>query len=102
MKNFSFPMQDNTHQTESPSPHRFLSLTNKSDPVGRPERDEQLAQVEIAVLGVIFLTASVGNFILILVLWRRRKKLSRICGLFGSPVALLKVQHSPLSCSLVI
>lgn len=70
-------MQDNTHQTESPS-HRFLSLTNQSDPVGRPERDEQLAQVEIAVLGVIFLTASVGNFILILVLWRRRKKLSRM------------------------
>ncbi|NXG30433.1 AVT protein, partial [Dromaius novaehollandiae] len=78
MKNFSFPMQDNAHQTESPPPHRFLSLTNKSDPVGRPERDEQLAQAEIAVLGVIFLTASVGNFILILVLWRRRKKLSRM------------------------
>lgn len=78
MKNFSFPMQDNTHQTESPPPHRFLSLTNQSDPIGRPERDEQLAQVEIAVLGVIFLTASVGNFILILVLWRRRKKLSRM------------------------
>ncbi|NXW86386.1 AVT protein, partial [Alopecoenas beccarii] len=78
MKNFSFPMQDNTHETESSSPHRFLSLTNQSDPVGRPERDEQLAQVEIAVLGVIFLTASVGNFILILVLWRRRKKLSRM------------------------
>ncbi|XP_038010201.1 oxytocin receptor-like isoform X2 [Motacilla alba alba] len=78
MKNFSFPMQDNTHQTESPPPHRYLSLTNQSDPIGRPERDEQLAQVEIAVLGVIFLTASVGNFILILVLWRRRKKLSRM------------------------
>uniref|UniRef100_A0A452GYZ3 G-protein coupled receptors family 1 profile domain-containing protein n=1 Tax=Gopherus agassizii TaxID=38772 RepID=A0A452GYZ3_9SAUR len=38
----------------------------------------QLAQLEIAVLGVIFMTASVGNFILILVLWRRRKKLSRM------------------------
>ncbi|XP_006016025.1 arg8-vasotocin receptor-like [Alligator sinensis] len=78
MKNFSFSMQDNTYQTESPFPRRFLSMTNKSDPVGRPERDEQLAQVEIAVLGVIFITASVGNFILILVLWRRRKKLSRM------------------------
>ncbi|CAM4491899.1 arg8-vasotocin receptor-like [Caretta caretta] len=78
MKNFSVPVQANEYQTENLFPQLVLNLTNKSDPVGRPERDEQLAQLEIAVLGVIFMTASVGNFILILVLWRRRKKLSRM------------------------
>uniref|UniRef100_A0A8C8RR82 G-protein coupled receptors family 1 profile domain-containing protein n=1 Tax=Pelusios castaneus TaxID=367368 RepID=A0A8C8RR82_9SAUR len=78
MKNFSFPVQTNVYQTENPFPQLALSLTNKSDPAGRPERDEQLAQIEIAVLGIIFMTASVGNFILILVLWRRRRKLSRM------------------------
>nr|XP_014428823.1 arg8-vasotocin receptor-like isoform X2 [Pelodiscus sinensis] len=78
MENFSFPVQTNAYQTESLFPQLVLSLTNKSDTLGRPERDEQLAQVEIGVLGIIFVTASVGNFILILVLWRRRKKLSRM------------------------
>ncbi|XP_074840182.1 arg8-vasotocin receptor-like [Carettochelys insculpta] len=78
MKNCSFPAQANAYQTESFFPQLVLNLTNKSDPVGRPERDEQLAQVEVAVLGIIFVTASLGNFILILVLWRRRKKLSRM------------------------
>ncbi|XP_030071470.1 mesotocin receptor-like [Microcaecilia unicolor] len=78
MKNLSFSVQDNTNQTESPLQHRFLSSANTSDPVWRPERDEQLAWAEIAVLGIIFLAASAGNVTLILVLWRRRKKLSRM------------------------
>ncbi|XP_076869733.1 vasopressin V2 receptor [Brachyhypopomus gauderio] len=41
-------------------------------------RDERLAQVEIALLGIIFLTAAVLNFGLLLVLLRRRKEMSRM------------------------
>ncbi|XP_029470881.1 mesotocin receptor-like [Rhinatrema bivittatum] len=78
MQNLSFSVQDNANQTENPFQHRFLSSANTSDLVQRPERDEQLAWVEIAVLGIIFLAATAGNFILILILWRRRKKLSRM------------------------
>ncbi|KAK7916376.1 hypothetical protein WMY93_012137 [Mugilogobius chulae] len=41
-------------------------------------RDEDLAQVEIALLSIIFVTAGVLNVGLLLVLWRRRKQLSRM------------------------
>ncbi|XP_069484057.1 oxytocin receptor-like isoform X2 [Ambystoma mexicanum] len=64
-KNASFPARG--------GPGGSLNLT-----AGRAERDEQLARAEVAVLTVIFLTAALGNLVLILVLWRRRKKLSRM------------------------
>lgn len=41
-------------------------------------RDESLARVEIAILSIIFLCAAVLNFGLLLVLWRRRKQMSRM------------------------
>ncbi|XP_041671720.1 vasopressin V2 receptor [Cheilinus undulatus] len=42
------------------------------------QRDERLAQVEIALLSFIFITAGMLNFGLLLVLWKRRKQLSRM------------------------
>lgn len=47
--------------------------TNADNP-----RDESLARVEIAVLSTIFLCAAALNFGLLLVLWRRRKQMSRM------------------------
>uniref|UniRef100_A0A4W4E9A5 G-protein coupled receptors family 1 profile domain-containing protein n=1 Tax=Electrophorus electricus TaxID=8005 RepID=A0A4W4E9A5_ELEEL len=41
-------------------------------------RDERLAQIEIALLSIIFLTAAILNFGLLLVLLRRRKEMSRM------------------------
>ncbi|XP_060898492.1 vasopressin V2 receptor isoform X2 [Labrus mixtus] len=41
-------------------------------------RDERLAYVEIALLSSIFITAGMLNFGLLLVLWKRRKQLSRM------------------------
>ncbi|XP_062990092.1 mesotocin receptor-like [Elgaria multicarinata webbii] len=77
MKNFSFS-HDSIYEPGIPFLHRFFNSTNASHLPERQPRDEQLAQVEISVLGILFMAASVGNFILILVLWRRRMKLSRI------------------------
>ncbi|XP_053171237.1 vasopressin V2 receptor [Scomber japonicus] len=45
---------------------------------GNEPRDERLAQVEIALLSIIFITAGILNFGLLLVLWKRRKQLSRM------------------------
>ncbi|XP_032894267.1 vasopressin V1b receptor-like [Amblyraja radiata] len=56
-------------------------LANTTEPVeslGMPERDEGLARAEIAVLGTIFVAATVGNTVLISVLWNRRKRMSRM------------------------
>lgn len=74
MKNFSFEHQDVIHQLGTP----FRNSTNITGLPERQRRDEQLAQIEIAVLGVLFMAAFAGNFILILVLWKRRMKLSRM------------------------
>ncbi|KAM4676041.1 LOW QUALITY PROTEIN: isotocin receptor-like [Discoglossus pictus] len=74
-RNFSFSVQERSWQTESPFQN---NISNKSDFSGWSERDERLAYIEISVLGIIFMTASIGNFTLILVLWSRRKKLSRM------------------------
>ncbi|XP_070701277.1 oxytocin receptor [Pempheris klunzingeri] len=41
-------------------------------------RDQRLAHVEIALLSIIFITAGALNSGLLLVLWRRRKQLSRM------------------------
>ncbi|XP_070965266.1 vasopressin V2 receptor-like [Oncorhynchus clarkii lewisi] len=41
-------------------------------------RDERLARVEIALLSIIFFSAAMLNFVLLLVLWKRRKQLSRM------------------------
>ncbi|XP_078077473.1 vasopressin V2 receptor-like [Mustelus asterias] len=46
--------------------------------LGHSERDEQLAQAEVAVLGIIFVAATVGNSFLIGILWRRRRRSSRM------------------------
>uniref|UniRef100_A0A665TME9 Si:dkey-178o16.4 n=1 Tax=Echeneis naucrates TaxID=173247 RepID=A0A665TME9_ECHNA len=45
---------------------------------GNDPRDERLAKVEITILSIIFITAGILNFGLLLVLWRRRKQLSRM------------------------
>ncbi|MBN3322373.1 AVT protein, partial [Atractosteus spatula] len=58
--------------------HGFTTTANNSGISSRPERDQQLAWIEIAVLGIIFFTASIGNSVLVMVLWRRRKRMSRM------------------------
>lgn len=55
-------------------------LLNVSDFVDAEDvpRDEGLARVEIALLGVIFVTAALLNTTLLLLLWRQRKQMSRM------------------------
>uniref|UniRef100_H3CPI6 Arginine vasopressin receptor 2b, tandem duplicate, 1 n=2 Tax=Tetraodon nigroviridis TaxID=99883 RepID=H3CPI6_TETNG len=45
---------------------------------GDQPRDERLAQVEIALLSIIFITAAVLNLGVLFLLWKRRKQLSRM------------------------
>ncbi|KAM6927572.1 vasopressin V2 receptor [Xenentodon cancila] len=45
---------------------------------GEEPRDERLALVEITLLSTIFMVAGLLNFGLLVVLWRRRKRLSRM------------------------
>ncbi|XP_068449794.1 vasopressin V2 receptor [Clinocottus analis] len=45
---------------------------------GDEPRDERLAQVEIALLSIIFITAGTLNFGILFLLWKRRKQLSRM------------------------
>lgn len=47
-------------------------------PPGEELRDELLARVEIVLLSIMFISAGLLNFGLLLVLWRRRKQLSRM------------------------
>ncbi|XP_042195365.1 lutropin-choriogonadotropic hormone receptor isoform X1 [Callorhinchus milii] len=54
---------------------RDLLKADGSDPY---EKDYWLAQIEIAVLGAIFALALVTNSILLLLLWRRHKQVSRM------------------------
>ncbi|XP_063072513.1 vasopressin V2 receptor [Engraulis encrasicolus] len=55
------------------------NVTNfTTESVADTPRDESLARVEIAVLSIIFFSAAVLNFGLLLVLWRRRKQMSRM------------------------
>ncbi|XP_037634432.1 vasopressin V2 receptor-like [Sebastes umbrosus] len=42
------------------------------------ERDESLARLEISLLSIIFISATVLNSSLLLVLWRQRKQMSRM------------------------
>uniref|UniRef100_A0A4W4E9B0 G-protein coupled receptors family 1 profile domain-containing protein n=1 Tax=Electrophorus electricus TaxID=8005 RepID=A0A4W4E9B0_ELEEL len=61
--------------------HLNLNLSNLSLELHAIEdfsRDERLAQIEIALLSIIFLTAAILNFGLLLVLLRRRKEMSRM------------------------
>uniref|UniRef100_UPI00398EC6C0 arg8-vasotocin receptor-like n=1 Tax=Pristiophorus japonicus TaxID=55135 RepID=UPI00398EC6C0 len=58
---------------EGPSQNR--SSTNHTDPFGR---NENLAKTEVAVLGVIFLVAVVGNLAVLLALYKTKKKMSRM------------------------
>ncbi|XP_028853846.1 vasopressin V2 receptor [Denticeps clupeoides] len=55
----------------------FHSNTSNATSEEQP-RDEGLARVEIALLSMIFLSASVLNAGLLLFLWRRRKHMSRM------------------------
>lgn len=54
------------------------NATGEDDFYADQPRDERLAQVEIALLSIIFITAGILNFGVLLVLWRRRKQLSRM------------------------
>ncbi|KAK1166859.1 arg8-vasotocin receptor-like [Acipenser oxyrinchus oxyrinchus] len=53
-------------------------MDNNSDVASRSERNQELAWAEITLLGLIFITASIGNLILVMALWRRRKRMSRM------------------------
>ncbi|XP_078423671.1 vasopressin V2 receptor-like [Cetorhinus maximus] len=57
---------------------RWLVLPNGTGTSETLGRDEQLAQAEIGVLGIIFVVAMVGNSLLIRVLWKRRRRMSRM------------------------
>ncbi|KAM3622370.1 uncharacterized protein V6R79_023850 [Siganus canaliculatus] len=52
--------------------------TLESSVSGDEPRDEGLAQVEIALLSIIFVVAGILNFGVLLLLWKRRKQLSRM------------------------
>ncbi|XP_056129620.1 vasopressin V2 receptor [Lampris incognitus] len=54
-----------------------VNVSNVSEDGDQP-RDERLAQVEIALLALMFVSAGFLNFGLLLVLWKRRKQLSRM------------------------
>ncbi|KAF3689470.1 Vasopressin V2 receptor [Channa argus] len=54
------------------------NITVDSTLSGDEPRDELLAQVEIAVLSFIFVTAGILNVGLLLALWKRRKQISRM------------------------
>ncbi|GCC26767.1 hypothetical protein chiPu_0005187 [Chiloscyllium punctatum] len=54
------------------------NATVLSEILGTPKRDEQLAQAELAVLGIIFVAATVGNSVLVRFLWNRRRRMSRM------------------------
>uniref|UniRef100_A0A4X2KRV9 G-protein coupled receptors family 1 profile domain-containing protein n=1 Tax=Vombatus ursinus TaxID=29139 RepID=A0A4X2KRV9_VOMUR len=58
--------------------HFQAEIQRSSESLGRPGRNEHLAHLEIAVLAIVFIMASLGNFCLILILWRKRKKLSKM------------------------
>ncbi|XP_068568801.1 arg8-vasotocin receptor-like isoform X2 [Cebidichthys violaceus] len=51
---------------------------NASDFAEDVARDESLAKLEIALLSVIFISATILNASLLLVLWRQRKQMSRM------------------------
>uniref|UniRef100_UPI00398F4BC3 isotocin receptor-like n=1 Tax=Pristiophorus japonicus TaxID=55135 RepID=UPI00398F4BC3 len=74
MKNLSVPLSE----SDIFSGHVLPNGTATSEALDIPERDEQLAKAEIAVLGIIFVAATLGNSVLIRVLWRRRKSMSRM------------------------
>uniref|UniRef100_A0A8C2YVL5 Arginine vasopressin receptor 2b, tandem duplicate, 1 n=1 Tax=Cyclopterus lumpus TaxID=8103 RepID=A0A8C2YVL5_CYCLU len=57
---------------------RSSSLQRCGDIKPSAPRDKRLAQVKIALLSIIFITAGILNFGLLLVLWKRRKRLSRM------------------------
>ncbi|XP_018612064.2 vasopressin V2 receptor [Scleropages formosus] len=54
------------------------NLTQETEDESEQPRDERLAKVEIALLSVIFVSAAVLNTALLLLLWRRRKQVSRM------------------------
>ncbi|XP_073506811.1 isotocin receptor-like [Phyllobates terribilis] len=78
MKNISDSIMEKLDHPEHSLQRYEVSKNNGTKITGWSKRDEHLAYAEISVLGIIFIAATIGNFILILVLWNRRKKLSRV------------------------
>ncbi|XP_067855248.1 isotocin receptor-like [Heptranchias perlo] len=78
MKNLSALLSESNIFSGHSRWHVLPNGTGTSETLGIPERDEQLAKAEIAVLGIIFVAATVGNSVLIRVLWRRRTRMSRM------------------------
>ncbi|XP_056425847.1 isotocin receptor-like [Hyla sarda] len=70
-------MEKLTH-IENAIQNNEVSKSNRTRITSWSKRDEHLASAEISLLGIIFIAATVGNVLLILVLWNRRKKLSRM------------------------
>lgn len=78
MKNISDSIMEKLNHTENAIQNYEVSKNNGNRITGWSRRNEHLAYAEISVLGIIFIAATVGNFILIFILWNRRKKLSRM------------------------
>ncbi|XP_067906166.1 vasopressin V2 receptor-like [Heterodontus francisci] len=77
MKNLSVSLNESDISSGRSRWHVLLNGTGTWETLGIPERDEQLAKAEVAVLGIIFVAATVGNSVLIRVLWRK-KRMSRM------------------------
>ena len=58
--------------------HNITNISFEVGPTGDPPRDELLAQIEITLLTVIFISAGILNVGLLLLLWKRRKQVSRM------------------------
>ncbi|KAM3924776.1 arg8-vasotocin receptor-like [Leptodactylus fuscus] len=71
-------ISDSTMKNTNHAENAIQNKNNTTKITGWSNRDLHLAYAEISVLGIIFIAATVGNFILILILWNRRKKLSRM------------------------
>ncbi|XP_020378628.2 isotocin receptor [Rhincodon typus] len=75
MKNLSLVLNEAAiHSGWYISPNATGDLESR----GIPKRDDQLAQAEIAVLAIIFVAATVGNSVLVRLLWSRRRRMSRM------------------------
>nr|DBA31202.1 TPA: hypothetical protein GDO54_007085 [Pyxicephalus adspersus] len=78
MKNLSCHFKENLNSSENGFQNYEKNTRNESEVASWSERDKQLAYTEISMLGIIFMAAMVVNVMIILVLWNRRKNLSRM------------------------
>ncbi|CAL8403233.1 unnamed protein product [Arctogadus glacialis] len=58
--------------------HNITNISFEGGPPGDQPRDELLAQIEITLLTVIFISAGILNVGLLLLLWKRRQQVSRM------------------------